>query len=128
MTEMPPMEPNAEERAKNTTLDVPGHRYCHQKELVVRAINNAYHDGFAAGVQAERQATDRDQINFDEGRRFERAAIVAKVVEILERRARGFASGGHCNALFSGRLVAEELNANAAKVRALADHLSQTDN
>ena len=105
MTEMPPMKPSVPERI--TAFLKAGQTVVQFKHQ----IETAYRDGFTAGVQAERQATDRDQINFDEGRRFERAAIIAMLREPDERMRE-----------IAYNLIADR-HGTATVLRALADHL-----
>ena len=114
MTEIPPMVPSAEDRA-NTILAHFRNRFHDEPVVLGQAINDAYREGFTAGVQAERQAIDRDQINYDEGRQFERAAIIAMLREPDERMRE-----------IAYNLIADR-HGTATVLRALADHLeSQT--
>lgn len=122
MTEMPPMKPSAEDRASFVAGRFYPNRQSQHfialRDRIGDTIEDAHRDGFAAGVQAERQATDRDQINFDEGRRFERAAIIAMLRETTNNDFLDFGVERPVVPVDDGRAI----------LRALADHLSQTDN
>lgn len=80
--EPPPMVPSASERVREKLRDVSACSGLIIPASAVQLVEQAYRDGWNAATD------ERDQINFDEGRAFERrAALAAQADDEARRRA-----------------------------------------